>query len=105
MEEVARFQGKALEHPVGEVDFAFFGYEFQHAGVGLCVFCAVDELEEHGIGDVQAGELVESAGGHDDFAAVIDVLTFGAGEHGDGVTTVVFVEATRGPSCSRSECA
>jgi len=67
--------------------------------VGHCFFCAVDELEEHGVGDVEAGESVESAGWHDHFSAVVYVLSFWAGQHGDWIASVVFVE-TLGWSCS-----
>ena len=59
----------------------------------LCLLCAVDEFEEHGVGDVQLGELVEGRGGQVDLAAVDDVLTVGL--HEDWVAAVVLVEAAR----------
>lgn len=51
-----------LTYPVREVDLALLGGELKHARVRDAVLLAVDELEEHGVGDVQAGELLEGAG-------------------------------------------
>lgn len=59
----------------------------------LCLFGTVDELEEHGISDVQLGELVQSGGGQVDFAAVNDILTVCL--HEDWVASVVLVKAAR----------
>jgi hypothetical protein len=56
---------------VWQVGFAFFGNEFQDASVGGLRGCAVVEGEEHGVGNVEAGEFVEGAGGEEDLAACV----------------------------------
>ena len=47
---------------------------------------------------MQPSQFIQGAGRHDDLAAVVDILPFGAGHHHDGVASIVFVEAARGSS-------
>lgn len=100
LEEVAGFEEESVHEPLGEVDLAFFCSEFEDAGVGGLLFGAVDELEDHGIGDMEAGELVEGGGGEKDFAAVVEGGSVRAWHHGHGVAAVVFVEAAGRSTCS-----
>ena len=69
--------------------------------MGHNVFSSVNKLEKHGIRDVESSQLVERAGRHDHFAAMVYVLAFGPREHSNRVAAVVFVEAA-GRSCSTS---
>ena len=83
-----------MAYPVGQVDLAFLGNELQHTRVRLlAVLLAVDELEQHGVRDVHAGELVERAGRQEHLAAVVRLLALWAGQHGDGIAAKVLVEA------------
>lgn len=66
----------------------------------LAVLLPVDELEQHGIGDVHSGELVEGAGRKEHLAAVVCLFTFWARQHGDGVAAKVLVEAPRHAAAS-----
>ena len=59
----------------------------------LSVPGAVDELEEHGIRNVQPRELVQSTGWQEHFAAVVCVFTLRSGQHGNGIAAKVFVKA------------
>lgn len=61
-----------------------------------CILGPIDQLKEHRIRDMQPCKLVESAGRHDYFSAVIHVLALWARKHDDGVATVIFIEAARG---------
>lgn len=56
--------------------------------------CPVMELKKHRVCNVQPGQFIQSAWRHEDLSAMVYVLAFGAGHHGNRVASVVFVEAT-----------
>lgn len=60
----------------------------------LAVLLAIYELEEHGICNVQAGELVERAGRKEHFTAMVCLFSLRARQHDDGVAAEVFIEAS-----------
>ena len=90
-----RCQRKGFANPVWQIDLSLFGDKLQYAGMCGDILGPIDELKEHRIGNVQSGQLIESRGRHDDFAAVVDIFTLRAGKHGDGVAAIVFIEPTR----------
>ena len=55
--------------------------------------CSVDDLEQHGIGDVELRELVEGRSRQEELATVIGLLTLRSRHHSDRIAAVVFVEA------------
>lgn len=59
----------------------------------LLALVSVVQLEEHRVGDVKSGELVEGGRWQEDFAAVIGGLSLRTRHHGDGIAAVVFVES------------
>lgn len=59
LEEISGLEEENGHHPLGEVDAAFFGNEFENTGVSYGPLFAVVEGEEHGVGYVEAGELFE----------------------------------------------
>lgn len=61
----------------------------------MCAFalCAVDDLEQHRIGDVELCELVESRGRQEELATVVGLLALRSRHHGDRIAAVVLVEA------------
>ena len=63
----------------------------------MCAFalCAVDDLEQHRVGNVKLGELVEGRGGHEELATMVGLLALRSGHHGDRIAAVVFIEAAR----------
>lgn len=67
--------------------------ELQHARMRARLFAPVLELKQHGVGDMQSGELFESGRRHDDFPTVVDILTLRSSHHHDGVAPEVFVKA------------
>ena len=68
----------------------------------MCAFalCAVDDLEQHRVGNVKLRELVEGRGRHEELAAMVGLLALRSGHHGDRIAAVVFIEAAR-PATSR----
>ena len=68
----------------------------------MCAFalCAVDDLEQHRIGDVQLGELVEGRSRQEELATMVGSLALRSRHHGDRIAAVVFIEAAR-PATSR----
>ena len=66
----------------------------------LAILCAICQLEEHRICDVQPGELVESTRWEEHLAAMVCLLALWAGKHGDGITTKIFIEASRDATTS-----
>lgn len=66
--------------------------------------CAVYELEEHGVCDVEPGELVESRWRKKHFAAMVCVFSLGSGHHDDGVAAKVFVKAARRTAANAHGC-
>jgi hypothetical protein len=59
-------------YPVWKIDLALFRNELEYTRMCcLAILFAVDQLKEHGICDVQPGELVEGAGRKEHFAAVV----------------------------------
>jgi hypothetical protein len=88
-------------HPIWQVDLALFRDELEHTSVRLLpVLCAVNQLKEHRICDVQPCELIEGAGREEHFAAMVGILTVRARQHGDGVTTEVFIESPCRPAAT-----
>lgn len=83
----------ALTHPERQVDFAFLGGELEHPRVSDSLFPAVDELEEHRVGDVKSCELFEGADGQEHLATVVELVAVGAWHHGERVAAVIFIEA------------
>lgn len=80
-------------YPVWEIDLALFRNELQYTSVcRLTIFFAVYQLEEHGICDVQAGELVESTGRKEHFAAVVCFFALRTRQHDDGIAAEILVE-------------
>jgi len=61
----------------------------------MCAFalCAVDNLEQHRVGDVKLRELVKGRGGHEELATMVGLLALRSGHHGDRIAAVVFIEA------------
>lgn len=56
---------------------------------------SVDDLEQHGVCNVELCEFVQCRSGQEHFTAMVGLLTFGTRHHGDRVASVVFVEAAR----------
>jgi len=81
---------------VWHIDLAFFGGKFEDGRMSDFVGnTAVEKFEEHGVGDMKAGELIESGRREEDFAAMVCGWTLGAGHHYDRIAAVVFIEAAR----------
>lgn len=90
-----------VAYPEGEIASAFLCNKLENTAMSLLGvtfsigYAAVDELEQHGIGDVQGGQLVEGRGREKDLATMVCGITFRTGHHGDRVASIVLVKATR----------
>lgn len=58
------------------------------------------KLEQHWIGNVQSGKLVQCAGRHDDFATMVHILSLRSRKHRYWIAAIIFIEATG--SCARA---
>lgn len=58
------------------------------------LFCAVYQLKQHRIGDVQSRQFVERARRQEYFAAVVRFVSVGAGHHGYRIASKVLIKAT-----------
>lgn len=56
---------------------------------------SVDNLKQHGVGDVKLRELVEGRCGQEEFTAVVCLFALGSRHHGDRIASVVLIEAAR----------
>jgi hypothetical protein len=68
----------------------------------MCAFalCAVDNLEQHRIGDVKLRELVEGRSRQEELATMVGLLALRSRHHSDRIAAVVFIEAAS-PATSR----
>lgn len=82
-------------YPERKIAASFFGDEFQYTRMRLLRCRAIDELKQHGIGNMKGSELVERRGRQKDLSSVVGGVSLGTGQHGDGVAAVVFVEPSR----------
>jgi len=57
-------------------------------------YVAIDELEDHRIGNMEAGELVEGRSWKEDLAPVVCIDSLRALHHHNRVAAVVFIEPT-----------
>jgi len=58
-------------------------------------FCAVDDLEQHRVGDVKLRELVESRGRQEELATMVGLFALRSRHHRDRIAAVVLVKAAR----------
>lgn len=82
-------------YPIRQIDLPLLRNEFQDAGVRHGILVPIYQLEEHRVCNVQPCQLVEGAGWHHDLSAMVDILSLGTRQHGNGVAAIVFVEAAR----------
>jgi len=85
---------------VWQIDFSFFCNKFQDSAVSGLVCLTVDELEQHGVGDVQSCKLLQRRRWHDDLSAVVEIFSLWAWQHDCWVAAVVLIEAFGRPTAS-----
>ncbi len=60
-------QEQVVHHPIWQIAHAFFSREFKDTTVSFLAHLCIADHKEHGIGYVQAGELVQSRRWQDNY--------------------------------------
>ena len=63
----ALLQKEVIHHPYGQIAHALFSGEFKYPAICLLAHLRVRYHKQHGIGDIQAGQLMKRRGWQDDY--------------------------------------